>query len=744
MSDNKLNCIGVMTSGGDAPGMNAAVRAVVKTALFYDIDVYAIYHGYQGMLEGGDKIKKMEWGSVGGILHKGGTIIGTARCKEFREREGRLQAAKNLIEKHIDNLVVIGGDGSLTGANLFSEEWPSLVEELLKNDEITKEQAFMHPRLNIVGLVGSIDNDLTGTDMTIGADTALRRISEALDAISSTAASHQRTFVVEVMGRNCGYLALVSALSSGADYVFIPEYPPEQDDWAQALCNKITENKKAGKQKSLIIIAEGAIDKHGNPIKSFEVVEELKNRIHEDARLTILGHVQRGGSPTAFDRYMSTVLGYAAVRHLIDNPDDAESVIIALQKNRVKAIPLMESIRKNQMIPQIISERKFNEAIEMRGGSFKNSLDTFRTLSRAKPNKDAGPKSLNILVMNAGTLAPGMNNAVRTAVKTGIDKGHKIFGVYNGFKGLISDDITPLGWMDVEDWTSTGGAELGTNRKIPDNRDFYEISKNLEKRNIHGLIIIGGFVGYAGAYRLLDKRNEFPAFDMPIVCIPATINNNLPGTVFSIGADTALNSIIEAVDKIKESAVANQRVFVVEVMGCYCGFLAMLSGLATGAERVYVHEKGITLHDLQDDVHLFKNAFMEGRRMGLVVKSEYANKIYTTPFISALYEEDGGEVFDVRQSILGHIQQGGNPSPFDRSLATRMATLGVDHLLKLISDGTKDVVSIGLHGGEFEIFNILDLERKMDVKFERPKEQWWLALEEIVNLFGKSSHSKDQ
>ncbi len=743
MSENKLNCIGVMTSGGDAPGMNAAVRAVVKTALFYGIDVYAIFHGYQGMLEGGKKIKKMEWGSVGGILHKGGTIIGTARCKEFRGRAGRLKAAKNLIEKHIDNLVVIGGDGSLTGANLFSEEWPSLVEELKQNGDITEEQASMHTRLNIIGLVGSIDNDLTGTDMTIGADTALKRISEALDAISSTAASHQRTFVVEVMGRNCGYLALVSALSSGADYVFIPEYPPEQDDWAQELCDKIIENKKAGKQKSLVIIAEGAIDKHGNPIKSFEVVEELKNRIHEDARLTILGHVQRGGAPTAFDRYMSTVLGYAAVRHLIDNPGDIESVIIALQKNHIKAIPLMESIKKNQAIPEVITEKKYHEAVKMRGGSFRNSLQTFKTLSRARPNKDAGPKSLNILVMNAGTLAPGMNNAVRTTVKMGIDKGHKMFGVYNGFKGLISDDIRELAWMDVEDWTSTGGSELGTNRKMPENRDFYEISKNLEKRNIHGLIIIGGFAGYAGAYRLLDKRNEFPAFDMPIICIPATISNNLPGTVFSIGSDTALNSIIEAVDKIKESAVANQRVFVVEVMGRYCGFLAMLSGLATGAERVYVHENGITLRDLQDDVNLFKKAFMEGRRMGLVVKSEYANKIYTTPFISALYEEDGGDAYDVRQSILGHIQQGGNPSPFDRSLATRMATISIDHLLEMISKGEKDIVSIGLHGGEFEIFNIIDLERKMDVRFERPKAEWWLTLEEIVNLFGKSSHNRD-
>jgi 6-phosphofructokinase 1 len=739
MTQQKLNCIGVMTSGGDSPGMNAAVRAVVKTALTNHIDVYAIFHGYEGMVKGGDKIIKMEWGSVGGILHKGGTIIGTARSKEFRERQGRLLAAANLIERKIDNLVVIGGDGSLTGANLFSEEWPSLIEELVVSKKITQEQANRHSRLNIVGLVGSIDNDLSGTDMTIGADTALRRISEALDAISSTAASHQRTFIVEVMGRNCGYLALVSALSSGADYVFIPERPPEAEDWAGELSDKIVANKAAGKQKSLIIIAEGAKDKHGNPIKSHQVVEELKNRINEDARLTILGHVQRGGAPTAFDRYMSTVLGYAAVQYLIEHSEDMESKIIALQHNRVNAIPLMESIKKTQSIVDLIARQDFDGAIDLRGGSFEESLETFNTLSSAKPDLEIDDDSLNILVMNAGTLAPGMNSAVRTAVRLGINKGHRVFGVRNGVKGLINNEIDELKWMDVEDWTSTGGSELGTNRKEPENRDFYEISKNLEARKINAILIVGGLTGYKSAYKFLEKRNEFPAFDIPIVCLPATINNNLPGTDFSLGADTALNSIIDAVDKVKESAVANQRVFVVEVMGRYCGFLTMLSGLATGAERVYLHENGVTLQDLQDDVNMFKKAFKEGKRMGLVIKSEYANKIYTTPFISALYEEDGGATFDVRQTILGHVQQGGNPSPFDRSMATKMAAKSIDFLVKKAEKGKHDVVSIGLHGGRLDYRNIEDLGKMMDLEFDRPKEQWWMKLEEIINLFGQSS-----
>jgi 6-phosphofructokinase 1 len=728
-----------MTSGGDSPGMNAAVRAVVKTALTHNVDVFAIYHGYEGMVTGGDQIRKMNWDSVGGILHKGGTIIGTARSKEFRERHGRLQAAQNLVEHNIDNLVVIGGDGSLTGANLFSEEWPDLMKELVNTRKITQQQADLHPRLNIVGLVGSIDNDLSGTDMTIGADTALRRISEALDAIGSTAASHQRSFVVEVMGRNCGYLALVSALASGADYVFIPERPPQTEDWEEELCHKVRANKEAGKKTSLIIIAEGARDQFGNAIKSHQVVDALKNRIDEDARLTILGHVQRGGAPTAFDRYMSTVLGYAAVKYLMAHSEDMESKIIALQNNTVKAIPLMESIKKTQSIVSLLANRDFDGAIDLRGGSFRGSLSTFDTLSTAQPDLQVDDKTLNILVMNAGTLAPGMNAAIRTAVRLGIDKGHRVIGVRNGVKGLIKNEITELKWMDVEDWTSTGGSELGTNRKEPANRDFYEISKNLEAHRIDAMLIVGGVTGYRSAYRFLEKRNEFPAFDIPIMCLPATINNNLPGTDFSLGADTALNSIIDAVDKVKESAVANQRVFVVEVMGRYCGFLTMLSGLATGAEKVYLHENGITLQDLQDDVNMFKKAFLDGKRMGLVLKSENANHIYTTPFISALYEEDGGDIFDVRQTILGHVQQGGNPSCFDRSMATKMACKSIEFLVASVEGGRNDVVSIGLHGGHLDYRNLEDLEKLMDLQYERPKEQWWMKLEEIIDLFGQSS-----
>ena len=218
--------IGVLTSGGDAQGMNAAVRGVVRTALRLGAVPYAVMEGWAGAVAGGEGIHPLTWDSVSSVLHKGGTVIGTARSAEFRTRAGQLAAARNLLEHGIDRLVVIGGDGSLTGTNEFRKNWPSLIDELVATGQITPEVAAEHPALMVTGLVGSIDNDLVGADMTIGTDSALHRILEAIDDISSTAASHQRTFVVEVMGRHCGYLALMAAVAWGCDYVLVPELPP--------------------------------------------------------------------------------------------------------------------------------------------------------------------------------------------------------------------------------------------------------------------------------------------------------------------------------------------------------------------------------------------------------------------------------------------------------------------------------------------------------------------------------------
>jgi len=738
MSKKQIQSLGVFTSGGDAQGMNAAVRSVVRTALDYGMKVYAIYEGYQGMVDGGDRIREMNWDSVGGIMNQGGTVIGSARCQEFREREGRRKAARNLIKRNIDTLVVIGGDGSLTGANLFRQEWPELLAELVEQGEITQKQADQHPHLKLVGMVGSIDNDMFGTDMTIGADTALHRIVNAIDAITSTAASHQRTFVVEVMGRRCGYLALMSALATGASWVVIPESPPGGEDWKNKMCEDLKASRRVGRRSSIVVVAEGAQDRNGAPITSHHIKEVLETRLGEDTRVTILGHVQRGGAPSAFDRYLTTLMGYAAVKEILSTPPDSEPKLIGIRNNRIIQSPLMECVTQTQEIADVIAAQEYEKAMEMRGGSFKQAFHILGTLVQAQPHQQkARQKSLRLAVINSGMLAPGMNTAVRAAVRLALNKGHTVIGIQSGFQGFINGNIEEMDWHSVTSWVSKGGSELGTNRKVPEGSDFYVIARHIEQYDIQGLLMVGGWPGYEAVYQLYSKRVEFPAFNIPMVCLPATIDNNLPGCELSIGADTALNNIVDAVDKIKQSAMAARRCFLVEVMGRYCGYLALMSGLATGAERVYLHEEGVTLKDLQTDLTLLKEGFEGGKRLGLMIRNEEANHLYTTDFMRALFEEEGGDLFDVRQAILGHLQIGGDPSPFDRIQANQLAAKCIDFLLGKMEIRATDIACIGQMEGEVKFTNLEDWPRLINEELQRPKQQWWLELRPIAKLLAQ-------
>jgi 6-phosphofructokinase 1 len=734
--------IAVFTSGGDAQGMNAAVRAVVRTALERGLEIYAIYEGYQGLVEGGERIRKMDWDAVGGILQNGGTVIGTARCEEFHAREGRLIAARNLIRCGIEGLVVIGGDGSLTGANIFRQEWPSLVAELVENEEISVDDASAVPNLLIVGLVGSIDNDFYGTDMTIGADSALHRITEAVDAITSTAASHQRTFVVKVMGRNCGYLALMGALACGADWVLIPESPPDVDNWEEVMAERLRAGRAAGRRDSIVVLAEGARDRNGNYIGSSDVRRALEERLGEEVRVTVLGHVQRGGRPSAFDRNLGTFLGYEAVNAIIEADPEDEPLLIGFKGNRLARIPLIECVEKTKVVSEAVDAKDYEKAMALRSPSFTDAFRTLRTMVRALPHPPTpGQKRYRIAVLNAGAPAPGMNTASRAIVRLGLDRGHIVMGINNGFEGFAAGDVRELDWMSISGWASKGGSVLGTSRKVPKGSDLYSIARTIEVNAIDALLVIGGWNAYEAAYKLYNERPNFPAFNIPIICLPASINNNLPGSDFSIGADTALNSIVDAVDKIKQSAVATRRCFVVEVMGHWCGYLALLGGLATGAERVYINEEGVTLEDLQNDVAKLSRGFKAGKRLGLMIRNEYANDIYTTGFMCALFEEEGRDLFDVRPAILGHQQQGGDPSPFDRIQATRLARLCLDFMIEECQNNSHRSTFIGIQAGEFKYHDMRDFERMVDIEHQRPHEQWWLALRGIAKLLAQTGPS---
>jgi 6-phosphofructokinase 1 len=231
---------------------------------------------------------------------------------------------------------------------------------------------------------------------------------------------------------------------------------------------------------------------------------------------------------------------------------------------------------------------------------------------------------------------------------------------------------------------------------------------------------------------MYSQRHNYPAFDIPMICLPTTINNNLPGTELSVGTDTALNSIVSAVDKIKQSAVASKRAFIVEVMGYYCGYLALMSSMATGAERVYLHEEGVTMRDLVHDIDRLRIAFEHGRRLALIIRNEMANEVYSTNFMRTLFEEEGGHAFDVRQAILGHLQQGGAPSPFDRIFATRLAVNCVDFLEEQIGRDERTGVCIGQIKDKVQFTPLDELPRLMDFDHSRPHQQWWMQLRPIA------------
>uniref|UniRef100_A0AAY4ANY4 ATP-dependent 6-phosphofructokinase n=1 Tax=Denticeps clupeoides TaxID=299321 RepID=A0AAY4ANY4_9TELE len=779
-------CVAVLTSGGDAQGMNGAVRAVVRMGIYVGAKVYLIHEGYQGMVDGGDNIKEATWESVSSMLQVGGTFIGSARCAEFRTHDGRLRAAQNLVKRGITNLCVIGGDGSLTGANLFREEWSGLLEELVQSGKIDEAAAQAHSVLHIVGMVGSIDNDFCGTDMTIGTDSALHRIIEVVDAIMTTAQSHQRTFVLEVMGRHCGYLALVSALACGADWVFIPELPPE-DGWEDLMCQKLSENRLRGSRLNIIIVAEGAIDRHGSPISSDSIKDNRadKKRLNIiivaegaidssnkaistdyvkdlvvrclgfDTRVTILGHVQRGGTPSAFDRILASRMGVEAVLALLEASPGTPACVVSLCGNQAVRLPLMECVQMTQEVQKAMDEKKFEEAVRLRGRSFENNLNTYKLLSHRKSDSELPHSPFTVAVLNVGAPAAGMNAAVRSAVRVGITEGHKMLAVNDGFEGFSKGQIKEIKWGDVGGWTGQGGSLLGTKRTLP-LKKLDKIAEQIRIHNINALLVIGGFEAYLGLLELLAARVSHEEFCVPMVMVPATVSNNIPGSDLSIGADTALNAITDTCDRIKQSASGTKRrVFIIETMGGYCGYLASVGGLAAGADAAYIYEEPFDIRDLQANVEHLTAKMKTSIQRGLVLRNENSNDNYTTDFIYQLYSEEGKGVFDCRKNVLGHMQQGGAPSPFDRNFGTKIAAKAMQWISKRLREFYREGVGrvfantedsaclLGMRRRALLFQPVIQLKDETDFEHRIPKEQWWLKLRPLMKILAKYKTSYD-
>jgi 6-phosphofructokinase 1 len=314
--DNKVKKIAVLTSGGDAPGMNAAIRSVVRTCAFYKIECVGVYRGYEGLIEGDFEV--MDARSVRGIINKGGTILKSARSKEFREKEGRQKAYNNLKEIGADGLIVIGGDGSFTGAMIFNQEFD----------------------IPVMGIPGTIDNDIFGTSHTLGFDTALNTVVDAIDKIRDTASSHNRLFFIEVMGRDVGHIALNVGIAGGAEEILIPE----EDLGLDRLVESLNKSRKSGKTSSIVVVAEG--DKIGKNI--FELKDYVdENMENYDVRVSVLGHMQRGGSPSCFDRVLASRMGVKAVESMIEGQTN---YMVGLLDNKMKLTRLDRAIKGKSKI----------------------------------------------------------------------------------------------------------------------------------------------------------------------------------------------------------------------------------------------------------------------------------------------------------------------------------------------------------------------------------------------------------
>jgi 6-phosphofructokinase 1 len=334
-----------------------------------------------------------------------------------------------------------------------------------------------------------------------------------------------------------------------------------------------------------------------------------------------------------------------------------------------------------------------------------------------------------------------MNAAVSVAGRYLLNQGVPVFGSRDEFNGLIHGDLYELNWHELVSWVGHPSSDIGTARFEFKEEDFGRIAENIKKFNIRGLVAIGGWGTYTRIAQFARMRSSFPEFNIPVMLIPAAIDNNLPCTELCVGSDTALNYIVEAVDKIRNTAGAARRAFIVEVMGKECGFLALMGALATGAEKAYLPEIGIGLSELNEDVINLRESFECGKRMVIYMRNEQASFYYTTDFLRRLLEGESRNDFEVRTAVLGHVQRGGIPTAFDRIMACRMGAEAASTLLRQLESNFSEVLTFGLNEGEILSCPLFKALEQMDLEHGRPRNQWFLELLPVADSLAKSKPS---
>lgn len=803
MGREDLNRIAIITSGGDAPGMNSAIKSIVRTGIKWGASVYGVYKGYDGLIN--NNIRKLGWDTETHGSSQGGTVLLSARSKRFMDREGRKQAALNLIKKRINCLVVLGGDGSLEGAlvlkNEFREHFKTLVlEGRFTRDELKKiyarknrknrkegseEQTATdasrgysdfygkpecykeHPNiyrdlnttedasscdliesevfdsfgdddvdqylydLKVVGIPATIDNDLYGTSTSLGENTAIHRVVEAIDHLMSTMKSHSRAFVIEVMGRRCGWIALMSALAGAADYVLLPEAPA---DWRAEMVGNLRIARKHGKTGVFVIIAEGAVEPDGARIRASEVVKEIDGA-GIDVRLLRLGHIQRGGPTSAQDRIYGTLLGVKAVEIMLSPMKEA--VMISSFKDGFMEMDLREVIEQNKTVKALQQSLRFDEVLAHRSKLFQqanayfrrvmtrvNSIEELRHRCKDPREKDCAvcmemdrqPKR-RIGVLQSGKRSSGMNTALNAVVQYALAAGVEAYYIPNGFEGLLGNQVIKASLYEFSGDANNGGSVigLGTKRQI----DPAMIQEKIEKFGLDSLIVIGD----SHALLVVEKIRG-----VNVVFIPASSSNNMPGIDMSIGADTALNAILKLSDVSKLNSFAcKNNVFVVEIGGDSCGYLSLMGGIAAGAFEVFIPERKYLIGHLSETAQRLRVRFREKSRRGIVLfRNERTFCSMSTGSFCKALKTDSEDLFDTDFSVLGQLEEGSNPSPVDRINASMLGFKAVDMCLENCGVGV-----VGFREDAIEFTAIEDVLRDFDRELNRARNPLWLKYSNI-------------
>jgi len=680
--------IAILTGGGDAPGMNAAVRGVVRAALNRGWEVYGIRDAYLGMVEGGDSILPLDWIDVSWNFKEGGTFLGSARYTAIvgdgkDARILREKALLNLKALGITGLVVIGGDGSLTGAQSF-------YRTLVKDSHINKELDSME--LAVVGIPGSIDNDLPLNSMCIGVDTTLNTIVEAVDRLRDTAESHKRVSIVEVMGRKRGYLAVISGLATGADRVFIREQTVTRNDIGNLL-TVLKEGFEHGQRSGIIIRSEGAAFSTDFLKETVDVLLVPK----KDVRETVLGHLQRGGTPTVFERTLAVRLGVKAVDILAEGMQ--EPVFLGLDSSVIKAIPL-------DRIIETLNTKDFQDELSP------NTQKALRLSQRLEDPPAMKSNGKSIAILTDGNNVSGMNMAIRAIGRLAINEGMGVKGIKGGFSGLRKgqESVISIEWsmLELKGILRRAGTLLGVSGDdtLENGFDFRSVKNDMASLNIDGLIVIGNRMTYRVADRLAREAG------IPVVAVPADINCHMPGTELVVGMDSSLNDMLIWIDKYSEAAHARRMIFILHIKGDYCSCSVRNAALAGGVEEIINDD----MESNDKGRRLFRD--MARERIANVKRIIDLGKGFAVILFYSKTPENAGESLDFIQRsirdagikmktavVLIETTYGGTtPTVFDRTLAMRFGEKALSALQKKIDSRDCTLHTVGLRGKEIKAY----------------------------------------